>query len=153
MAEMVWCKGVFENKSWIIFQGLFLMTNLLTEILVTLVQIAVLVPATYIGVLYLHEEDGPFEIFLRIRKIAGFKAETISELTPDGEQIEVTEYVAGDKFLSQIFTCHRCLTPYVAFLIVVFGLLVGFLQFNALLLLIWLSLVGATVYLFEKLGD
>ncbi|KKL69986.1 hypothetical protein LCGC14_2109430 [marine sediment metagenome] len=129
------------------------MVKLLNEVLVTLVQIAVLVPATYIGVLYLHEEDGPFDIYLRIRRLAGFKAEAFNKLDPNGEQIEITEYVAGDNFFSQIFTCHRCLTPYIAFLVVLFGLLVGFLQFNALLLLIWLSLVGATVYLFEKLGD
>lgn len=129
------------------------MAKLLNEVLVTLVQIAVLVPATYIGVLYLLEEDGPFDIYLRIRRLAGFKAETFNELGPNGEQIEITEYVAGDTFFSQIFTCHRCLTPYIAFLVVLFGLLIGFLQFNALLLLIWLSVVGAVVYLFEKLGD
>ena len=128
------------------------MAKLLNDVLVVLVQVIVLMPATYIGVLYLHEEDGPFDIFLRIRRLAGFKEIVISELTPDGEQIEVKEYVAGDNFLSQIFLCHRCLTPYIAFLVVIFALLIGFLQFNALLFIIWLSVVGATVYLFEKLG-
>ena len=126
--------------------------NYLNEALVLLVQIIVLTPATYIGVLYLHEEDGPFDIFLRIRKLAGFKASTFSELSPDGEQIETTEYVPDKNFLSQVFRCHRCLTPYIAFLVVVFALLIGFLQFTPPLLLVWLSVVGATVYLFEKLG-
>ena len=134
------------------FQVRFQMAKLLNDVLVVLVQIVVLAPATYIGVLYLLEEDGPLDIFLRIRKLAGFVEETLSELTADGEQIEATVHIAGDNFLSQIFTCHRCLTPYIAFLVVVFALLVGFLPFNALLLIIWLSLVGFVVYLFEKLG-
>lgn len=128
------------------------MAKTLNDVLVVLVQVIVLMPATYIGVLYLHEEDGPFDIFLRIRRLAGFKEIVLSELTADGEQIEVKEYVAGDNFFSLIFTCHRCLTPYIAFLVVVFALLIGFLPFNALLFIIWLSVVGATVYLFEKLG-
>lgn len=128
------------------------MAKTLNDVLVVLVQVVVLMPATYIGVLYLLEEDGPFDIFLRLRKRAGFIEETISELTADGEQIEVTELVPGKNFWSQVLRCHRCLTPYIAFLVVIFALLIGFLSFNALLFIIWLSLVGATVYLFEKLG-
>ncbi len=124
----------------------------MTHSIELLVQIVVLVPATYIGVLYLLEEDGPFDVFKRIRKLAGFKEEGMSQLGPEGNVIEVNELVPGDGFFSRILGCHRCLTPYVAFLVVVFGLVIGFLQLELSILLVWLSLTGLTVYLFEKLG-
>lgn len=117
-----------------------------------LLQVLILLPVSYVGVLYLLEEDGPFDVFRRVRRLSGFKGEEMSKLGPDGNVETTTELVAGDGFFSRIFSCHRCLSPYVAFLVVVFGLVIGFLQLAPSTLLVWLSLTGSTVYLFEKLG-
>lgn len=116
-----------------------------------LVQILVLLPAVYVGVLYLQEEDGPFDVFARIRKLAGFQEETMSELGPDGP-IEIVEQVPGDGFWSRVLGCHRCLSPYVSFLVVLAGLAVGFLSLTPSILLVWLGLTGSTIYLFEHGG-
>ena len=118
-----------------------------------LVQIVILLPATYIGVLYLLEEDGPFNVFTRIRKLAGFKEEVMSKLAADGSQVEYTVQVSGDNFWSRVLDCHRCLSPYVSFLVVLLGLVIGFLQLTPLLFLTWLGLIGSTVFIFELLGD
>jgi hypothetical protein len=120
------------------------------ELLLVLLQMVVLLPVTYLSVLYLLEEDGPFDIFLRIRKLAGFKPVEYDELQPDGSTITVAEYEAGDNFWSRVLGCHRCLSPYVAFLVVLLGLTVDVLQPTPYLLIIWLGLAGSTVYFFEK---
>jgi hypothetical protein len=122
----------------------------MTTLVTTLLQIAVLIPATYIGVLYLLEEDGPWSIFHHIRIKAGFKEVSMTVLSPDGKQETSVEYHAGDNFWSRVLDCPRCLSPYVAFLVVLFGLTVGILRPNALLLVVWLGLAGSTVYFFEK---
>jgi len=101
---------------------------------------------------YLLEEDGPFDVFIRIRKLAGFKKENMSQLGSDGNVIEFAEWVPGDGLFSGILGCHRCLSPYVAFLVILLGLVIGFLQFAPSILLVWLGLTGSTVYIFEKLG-
>ena len=117
----------------------------------TLLQIVVLLPATYVGVLYLLEEDGPFDLFLRIRILAGFKPEVMSEFGEDGELVEVIEYVPGGNFWSsQVLSCHRCLSPYIAAIVVLFGLIIGLIQLSPLFLVVWLGLTGTTVYLFER---
>ena len=125
--------------------------ELFFELLLVLIQVAVLLPATYIGVLYLLEEDGPFDIFFRIRKIAGFEPVEYEELQPDGSTVKVIEYEAGTNFWSRVFDCHRCLSPYVAFIAVLLGLAVGVLQPTFHLLVVWLGLAGSTVYLYERL--
>lgn len=117
----------------------------------TLLQIVVLLPATYVGVLYLLEEDGPFNIFQRIRILAGFKPEVMSEINENGDIIEVIEYVPGDNFWSsQVLSCSRCLSPYIAAIVVLFGLIIGLIQLSPLFLVVWLGLTGSTVYLFER---
>lgn len=125
-------------------------SDYIAEAVSVLLQIIVLLPATYIGVLYLLEEDGPFKIYHRIRVKAGFKLETMSVLGEDGEAIEVSEWVPGDNFWSLIFTCHRCMSPYVAAIVVLFGLIIGLIQLSPLFLVVWLGLTGSTVYLFER---
>lgn len=116
----------------------------------TLLQIVVLLPATYIGVLYLLEEDGPFDVFQHIRLLAGFKLEVMSEFDIEGNVTEFTEYIPGDGFWSKILSCHRCLSPYIAAIVVLFGLIIGLIQLSPLLLVVWLGLTGSTVYLFER---
>jgi hypothetical protein len=124
--------------------------NYIAEAVSVLLQIVVLLPATYIGVLYLLEEDGPFDIFIHMRVLAGFRPEGMSELGPDGNLIETTEMMPGDNFGSRIFSCHRCLSPYVAAVVVLFGLFMGLIPLSLLFLVVWLGLTGSTVYLFER---
>jgi hypothetical protein len=124
--------------------------NYIAEAVSVLLQIVVLLPATYIGVLYLLEEDGPFDIFIHMRVLAGFRPEGMSELGPDGNLIETTEMMPGDNFGSRIFSCHRCLSPYVAAVVVLFGLFIGLIPPSLFFLVVWLGLTGSTVYLFER---
>lgn len=86
---------------------------------------------TWLVVLYFVYDDGPAQIFLRIRKLVGFRAMINIDgyLAPldDLEDVEVESedvfYQHNGQFLAVLLSCHRCFGFWI-------GLLIGLLVFG-----------------------
>lgn len=114
-----------------------------------LVQVALLIPANYLLVLYLStpEIEGPFGIFSWIRSRAGIRPVTVTDMDT-GEQ-EVVGYDHDGNFFAQMFSCHRCFSPWSSAGLIIMSWLIGFIELDPANIIIWLSVAGATVFLLE----
>lgn len=118
----------------------------MTDIILTAV---IALPMVYVLSLYLMDEDGPFNIFWAIRLfVGGFTLEEIPDITG---KVEVKE-VAGKGFWGKVLSCHRCLSPYVTAVVMVFLGLTGVSEWNALMVVTWFTVTGLNVLVFEALG-
>lgn len=105
-------------------------------------------PMVYVLSLYLLDEDGPFGMFWLIRQfIGGFTLEEVPDISGN---VEVEE-VAGRGFWGQVLSCHRCLSPYVTAVVMVFLGLIGVSEWNALMVVKWFAVTGLNVLVFEAL--
>lgn len=68
--------------------------------------------AIYLSVLFLVYTAGPLDIFRRFRRLLGI----VQVYDVDG--VELHEESNGD-FWADIFTCHRCATPYVSLPVII----------------------------------
>lgn len=99
---------------------------------ITLVDLAALAGAIYLVVLYLVYTAGPKDIFKKFRRALGVRTINVHDERGDlmGEEEE-----SDGSFWADVFTCHRCATPYV----------------TAVILLLWL-LFPPAVYLMAVMG-
>jgi hypothetical protein len=123
----------------------------LVQVTVLLVQAIVLAVANFLIVLYLTDPTvkGPFDLFRVLRHVAGI--EEIETLNMDTEIMEVTGTEVGDGFWAQVLDCHRCLSPYGAIFLIVFSWLLGLIDPAWTFIILWLSITGMTILIFEYL--
>jgi hypothetical protein len=67
--------------------------------------------AIYLVVMLLVYTAGPFAIFKRFRRLVG--VDTVNVYDENGNVIDEEEESNG-AFWADVFTCHRCATPYVS---------------------------------------
>lgn len=109
-----------------------------------------LVPATYLVTLYVTQEDGPFEVFSRLRQWAGVAEDGIPEYVEELTTDDVPPPVSEAPFWGQVLACHRCTTPYIAAVIMAIGLVTGVVNLGLDLILMWMAVSGLVIFLFER---
>lgn len=114
-----------------------------------LIQAIFLTAANYLLVLYLTDitVDGPFNAFAKLRAWAGIELVYMDDV--DSGESELVDSEHDGSFLARVLDCHRCTTPYTTAGLIVLSLALGFLPLSWSLIILWLSISGATVYLFE----
>ena len=105
-------------------------------------------PMVFVLSLYLMDEEGPFNVFWGIRKLAGFTREEILDIAGN----KAVKEVAGTGFWGQVLSCHRCLSPYVTAVIILFLGLINVSEWNTLMIVTWFTVTGLNVLVFEALG-
>lgn len=95
-------------------------------------------------VMYLVEESGPFNIFLRFRKLIGINVEI-----PGGDEVL---YVSNGSMLAEAFSCRRCASPYSGSLIFILGLILNIYPFDEWAIILWLGIIAVGVFLYEWTG-
>jgi hypothetical protein len=99
------------------------------------------VPSTYLLVFFLVHTDGPFDLFNRIRSLAGM-VDVI-----DSSGFVVQDCDEETPFLGRVLCCHRCTTPYAALIILVLMMVLGVVGIPLLHLPVyWLAVCGFTLY-------
>lgn len=119
-----------------------------------LVYLVLITLATFYTVTVLIEEDGMFDLFAKWRLFVGITREVLVNTNGEDEWEYITDnhyrqsvyddvrWVKGDRYWSKVFSCHRCLAPYIAPLI----MLAYFIFPPAVVVL---ALAGAVTYLKE----
>ena len=124
----------------------------LIEALTLLVQGLILTAANYLLVLYLTDTTvkGPLDIFERIRYLAGIRETAIYSIDASEEEYY---YEVGDRFWAKVLDCHRCSSPYTAFLIIALSWLVGFVTPAWTVIILWLAVTATTILIFELIEN
>lgn len=107
----------------------------------------ILILSNYLLTMYLVYEKGPFDIFEKIRHLAGINVP--EEVFGPDRQVEIIGYTSNGSLTAGILSCHRCTSPYTAALVLLIAAVTGFLPFTWDLLLYWLSTAGGAIFLFE----
>lgn len=115
-----------------------------------LIEAIFLVAASYLIVLYLTDItiDGPFDLFKRIRTWAGIDLVRMNNI--DGST-EVVDSKHDGSFLARVLNCHRCTSPYVVSGLIVLAWIVGFVTPSWTVIILWLAVTGATIFLLDLL--
>jgi hypothetical protein len=123
----------------------------LLEALTLLAQVLILTASNYLLVLYLTDTTimGPGNVFERIRAWAGIER-TVMHSMGGGSEIV---YVVGDRFWAKVLDCHRCSSPYAAFLVVALALITGLVALAWTVIILWLAVTGATIIVFELIDN
>ncbi|MHC4605119.1 MAG: hypothetical protein ACYS6W_17525 [Planctomycetota bacterium] len=124
----------------------------LIEALALLAQGLILTAANCVLVLYLTDTaiTGPINIFERIRFLAGIEKSVIYNLETDEDEVA---YEIGDRFWAKVLDCHRCTSPYAAFLIVVLAWITGLIDPAWTVIVLWMAVTGATILVFELINN
>jgi hypothetical protein len=116
-----------------------------------LAQALVLTAANYLVVLYATDTsvEGPFRLFERIRHLAGIEVVGVHNI--DSDEIEES-IVIRDRFWARVLNCHRCCSPYGAFVLILLSWLTGFAAIDLTAVILWLAVAGFTVLIFELIN-
>lgn len=124
-----------------------------------LVDLTIVALSVYYAVTVLIDEEGMFGVFSKLRILLGMNREVlvntagvhdeesweyVVDNTFEYKDFEDSRFVATDKFWSQVFACHRCLSPYVSALFIAIHLL-GYTW-----ILLPLAFAGVVVYMKEN---
>lgn len=125
------------------------MTEIIQQLIIILIGAAINGSATYFLVDLLVDEDGPFNIFARIRLAAGINVPVDTGSYSYGEENIVvsteTELESDGSFWAEVLSCGYCTTPYVAFVLVgLFGLIFSVGLVN--LFFMWLCSCGISYW-------
>ena len=121
----------------------------LSAALTLLTQALVLATANYLLVLYFTDAtvEGPFRVFEWIRGRVGIRKVAVYNI--DTEETEFAGTEVEDRFWARVLSCHRCLSPYGAAVLVLLSWLTGFVAIGWTAILLWLAVAGMTVLIFE----
>lgn len=116
----------------------------LSSIILEIAKATALLPILFLLVMYGLWENGPANIFKRIRDWGG-----VIEI-PDIEGDEVTRKSNGT-FLGDVLTCYRCMSPYAAAIVIILAVICGWLSWPiGHLIILWLALAGTNVFIYER---
>jgi hypothetical protein len=113
-----------------------------------LIQAVLLTAANYFLVFYMTKPVmGPFDILHKLRIRTGLKPEFETNIET-GEK-RLIGYEDNGSFFTKLFNCHICFSPWPAAGLIVLSWILGFVQPDLTNLILWLSVSGATIFLFE----
>lgn len=99
--------------------------------------------ATYAATYLLRYTYGPFDVFLRIRRIAGINSFPLYD--DDGNQVDIIEEVKST-YLAKLFDCWWCLSTWIALAWMLFTPLRGWDFF-----IVWFASIGLAGFLQETI--